>query len=499
MKTLGFVLITAGIAIILFFGFADALSIGQSKELGAAQILGIDFGVLLVCIGIGFFFVDWSGRLDLRRHFRSALDYILGLPPGVWILITFLALYVLFFLFPVFFSKIRIQYFVKYIPDAWVTHIGFDLDMTLGRVGRWLTTKQSPYADLYYYPPITLLIFAPLLIFGYPAYYKISTVITLLSYILSTGIIPYLIIPRRNNGLLLLFFITGLFSYGFQFELERGQYNVITLAICLLAIYLFHYQPKLRFFSYILFSLAIQLKLYPVIFTVMFISDWRDWKNNVKRIAGLGILNFLLLFVLGYQLFIDFVRNITGTQLDFQSSRLEDLSIKGFVYNLTSDGFGLIPINQLPRLAGFAPTIEKIILIICGLCLLSVIIHAYLRKVNGLNPYLLGICALEALIVPSASVDYKLPLIIGPVALIFCGLPVVQDKYKKIASVIVIILASAAYWMTLYPFTIKPYLIARNFLALFVLLISTTLLYFLTGGTFETKGVAAEADSPVVP
>jgi hypothetical protein len=491
VKKPGFVLIATGIVSILCFVFADTLSLGQSKELGAAQILGIDFGVVLVLIGIGLFTVGWDGKLDVGKRVRSGLAYILGLPPTVWIVITFLTMYVLFFIFPVFFSKIKIQYFVKFIPDAWVTHIGFDLDMTLGRVSRWLTTKQSPYADAYYYPPITLLIFAPLLVFGYPVYYKISTIITLLSYFVSTGLIPFLISPKRNYNLVLLFFIAGLFSYGFQFELERGQYNVITFAICLLAIYLFHYHPKFRYFSYILFSLSVQLKLYPVIFTVMFITDWRDWKNNVKRIAGLGIFNFSLLFILGYQMFIDFVRNITGTQLDFQSSRLEDLSIKGFVYNLTGDGFGLIPANRLTHLADYATLIENAILVVCGLCLISVIIHAYVHKLNGLNPYLLGICTVEALIVPSASVDYKLPLIIAPIALIFCGLPTIYNPYKNFISAAIVIIASIAFWITLYPFTIKPYPIARNFPALFIILISITLLYFLTSGKFESN-VAGE-------
>ena len=58
-------------------------------------------------------------------------------------------------------------------------------------------------------------------------------------------------------------FVTGLTSHGLQFELERGQFNVVAISLCLLAVYIFHYQVKYRHFGYLLFLVAVQLKVYP--------------------------------------------------------------------------------------------------------------------------------------------------------------------------------------------------------------------------------------------
>jgi len=82
------------------------------------------------------------------------------------------------------------------------------------------------------------------------------------------------------------------------------------------------------------------------------------------------------------------------------------------------------------------------------------------------------------LIIPSASVDYKLPLLVAPLAITLSSLPMLQSGKRKIASALLIVVTSIAYWSTLYPFNIKPYIISRNFPALFVLLVSITILSF---------------------
>ncbi len=439
-------------------------------------------GVGLILLGVGLLTWKQTGNPVGSVNPLSLLRRVLDLPPIFWVVISFVAVYLFLFVSPMFFSKPSINYFTKYIPDAYVTHIGFDIDMTMGRVGRWLATGNSPYQDLYFYSPVTLILFAPLLILGYPAYYKLSTIVTVIAFIASSLILPLFLSRKKNLAILLLLFLSGLFSYGFQFELERGQYNVITFALALFAIYLFHYHERLWFYAYLFFSLAIQLKIYPVFLIVMFIRDWRDWKNNLKRIAGLAFINFALLFVLGYRLFLDFVRNLTGVQLDFQSSRREDLSIKGFVLDLTTDIF--------PSLAQHTALIEGLFLALFVLCLVAVIIADYRRKRRGWNPHLLLIASIGMLIIPSASVDYKLPLLIAPLAILLSDLESAKMMVRKIISVILVLIASTAYWLTLYPFTVKPFLLSRNFPALFILLLSVTALYFITANSTNNSEIA---------
>lgn len=486
MKRINIASIIIGLVIIIAFAFADFIGLGDGRVIGAAQLLGIQLGAMLVIIGIGFLTVDWSENLPVKTRVSNLFKRILDFSPTVWVIITFLALYVLFFIFPVFFAKLKIQYFVKYIPYEWVTYIGNDIVWTVDRISNWLLYNQSPHTS-FFYPPLTTLLFSPLIILGYPGYYKLIVIITLLSFFVATLLVPISIRSRENYALILLLFVAGLFSYGFQFELDRGQFNLIAFSACILAIYIFHYQNKYRYFAYLLFSLSINLKMYPVIFIVMFIKDWRDWKNNLKRILGLGAFNFSLLFILGYQTFIGFVQNLTSAQLSFVSSRREDLSIKGFVYNLTTDGFGLFSPDILPQLKQFSGLFEILFLALFGLCILSIIIYAYIKNQKGLNPYLLVVCTIGALIIPSASVDYKLPMLIAPMAITLSNLPSIIGRKKKSITIAIIIIASMAFWSTFYPFTIKPYVLSKNFPALMVILISITTMHFLIPYTIEDR------------
>ncbi len=384
-----------------------------------------------------------------------------------------------------FFSKIKIQYFNKYIPDAWTSRIGFDIETTVTHIGDWLTKGDSPYLDgIIPYTPLTLAIFTPFLILGYPGYYKLLTVITIFSYILATFLIPLFISSKKDYGFLILFGIMGLFSYGFQFELERGQFNMIAFASCLLAIYIFHYHHKFRYFAYLLFSLAVQLKLYPAIFIVMFISNWRDWKNNIRRMIGLGIFNFSLLFVLGYRLFIDFTKQITSRQLNLQSSRFEDISISGFTYYLSEGNLG-IPVQ-------YANLIGKLILALFGVIILTIVIHLYKSKKKGLNPYLLLVCTIGALVIPTASFDYKLPLLVAPMIIMLNSLPKVDNLYRKAMLIGTVIIITTAYWSTLYPYDVKSPILVRNSPALLTILFAITIMYFLLNGSVENINIKAE-------
>jgi hypothetical protein len=397
---------------------------------------------------------------------------------------------------PVFFSKIQIQYLTKYIPDAYITHIGFDIEAIVSRIENWLTNNQSPYSDGFIaYPPLTVAIFAPLSILGYPAYFKLMVGITLLAYFVSGLIIQLLVISKNNRTLLLLFFITGLFSYGLQFEQERGQFNLITFTICLVAIYIFHYHQKYRFFAYLLFSLSLQLKIYPIFFIFMLVDNWRDWQSIIKRFLGLGIFNFLLLFVLGRDIFFNFLYVIRAYQFEYQSTRVENLSIKGFMHYLSTDSVQAV----LPLSAQAIRSIELFFMLLLILCFVFVIGRAIKNNEKGLNPYLLLISTITALIIPSVSNDYKLSFLIAPITLLFCSLPEIIDPKKKAYSIVLVILASLAYWTTLFPAKVKPEFLGRNFPALIVILVSITILQFLAPfalhGNVEISNTDREADT----
>ena len=475
MRKVAFALIGIGLLLITFSVWADHLGLGGDNGIGATQLLGIQAGVVIVLLAIGLMSIEWDGKIEFKGKFQ--LRDVLNVPTLYWVLATFLITYAFFFLLPVFFSRLHIHYLTKYIPDAFITHIGFDIQAIVSRIDNWLRTGQSPYADGFIaYPPLTIAMFATFSIIGYPAYFRLIVSITVFAYLIAALLIPGLMFSKRNRTLLLLFFITGLFSYGLQFEQERGQFNLIAITFCLLAIYIFHFHHKYRYFAYLLFSLSIQLKVYPVFFIVMFINDWRNWRSVVKRFLGLGLINFALLFILGRKLFLDFVNTITNYQL-LQSSRYENLSIKGFAYYLSNDVFATT--SSMARVA------ETFFWLLFALCFLAVVGYALLKNSGGVNPYLLLLCTLAALIIPSVSNDYKLTILIVPMALVFGCLPEINDFKKKVFSILLVILTSLAYWTTLYPATVKPEFLSRNFPALMVILISVTILNFLAPYTYE--------------
>jgi len=485
MKKLAIIFIALGALLAAIFFFIDR------DGLGAAQILGIETGALLIMLGVGFLTLDTPPKL----HLRSIGQKLLALPPAVWVVASLLAMYLAFFISPLLFSKPTIHYFEKYIPDAWVTRIGFDAEQTVTHIQTWLTDGTSPYEDgIVPYSPLALLVFAPLVILGYPAYFKLLTLVSIACFILAALLIALWLRQSQNvvaserspaseatpSTLILLFFITGLFSYGFQFELERGQFNIIAFAACLLAIYVFHVHHKFRYFAYVLFSFAIQLKLYPVIFIFMFIRDWRDWKNNLKRFVGLGLANIALLFVAGYDLGMQYITKMVNRQGGFVSSRVEDLSISGFVYHLTTDGFGLFSSETSSQLAKYSGLISTVLLLIFLISLFAIVRDAYRKNPPGVNFSLLTVCTLGALFIPAGSFDYKLPILAAPLALFLTNLTWPESVSKRITSITLIILLSLAYWSMLAPFTVKPQLIAGNFPALFVILLCVTSLHFLT-------------------
>jgi hypothetical protein len=478
MRKVGVGIVATGLLLITVFSLADWIGLGKGGGIQAAQLLGIEVGTVILLIGIGSFTVKWEARPDWRNLPRAALDLVLDLPPFVWVIVSFLLAYVLFFAIPVFLnSDHQIQYVFKYIPDA-SGQIGFDIRAILERIENWLVGHQSPYADKFVgYPPLALVLFAPLLVIGYPAYFTLLSILTLASAIIAALVIPLLILPKRDYFLPLFLFCAGLFSYGLQFELERGQFNMIAFALCLSAIYIFHYHEKFRFFAYALFCISVQLKIYPVFFVLLFIKDWRDWKNNILRMLGLGLVNFSLLFVLGYKIFLDFLGTLSTYQLDYQSSRYENISIKAFAYYLSGGQAG----------AG-ARSLELLFLLLFGLCLFSVIAHACWKRESGFNPTLLAICTLGALIIPSVSNDYKLPLLTAPLSLAVSAVPALGGRLRKGLLALLVTVASFAYWMVQYPYRVKPEFLIRNFPALLVILVSLTALYFLGRGQTKETG-----------
>jgi len=245
----------------------------------------------------------------------------------------------------------------------------------------------------------------------------------------------------------------------------------------MLAVYVYHSREDLDYLAYLLFSIGLQMKIYPAILIVMFVKDWRDWKGNIKRMAGLLLFNMALLFILGPGLFRDFLGAVRSQQA-FENPSLESHALKGYFSYLVSDGSKFLEPRTLAMIRQYQGQIELLLLAVLGLCLLSVLLSLYLQRKTGLNASLLVICTICAMVIPSISNNYKLPILIAPMAILWGSMTLPARGWKKVLSILLITITSVAYWSIQYPPTNKPEFLRHNFPALFVIAIVTTVLTF---------------------
>jgi hypothetical protein len=397
----------------------------------------------------------------------------------MWVLLGFLISYLLFFIQPIFFSSKAMQ-FPKYLPQE--ETIGVDLQQTL-----WFS--KSFFVARHFigdYTPFTDVLFAPLHKLQFLDAYKVITLFSLSSYMIITLIIPLLMCETRNIASLpSLIFITGLFSYGFQFELERGQFNCIAFCFCLVAIWIYHYHYKYRCLAYILFIISVQLKIYPLIFIVMLIRNWQDWRGNIKRLVIFATVNFAALFLFGPTAFIDFLK-ATTTNIQNPGIRFHNHSLSAFV-TLASD---FASTQGWTWVKLFVGSTQLIFLALIGVCIFLIILQTYRQKQNDMNPLLLLACTIGALVIPSVSYDYTLSILAAPVAIVFLNSRFLENEnatHRKILSIVLLLIYSFAYSSTLFPSTNKSSILQSNFPALFTMLVVITIFTMIVKPSLKPK------------
>jgi len=399
---------------------------------------------------------------------RDLLRNILESTFFTWVLLGFLISYLLFFLRPIFLNT-PVMRFPKYVPAG--SSIGGDLKQMLSYSHAWLILHQTPYIGNNLYPPLATLLFTPLLIVKFSWAYKLITFVNVLCYILITLIIPMRMVKEGSiSASLLLVIGTGLFSYGFQFELERGQFNIIAMTFCFLAICIYHSHVKYRYLAYALFTLSVQLKIYPIIFIIMLIKDWRDWKTNLKKFFALIAVNLALFFVLGPVIFLDFINSLKAQMINPYIWK-GNHSIRSFILwasNIATQHGWTWP-NK------YSGWIQLALLVLVVVCIGLIMLQDYRRDVHDVNSYLLLACTLGAMLIPSVSHDYKLSILAAPIAILFHELSSTSKTSlpprQKVVSIGLVFVLSLAYSSTLFSYTNKPLIVQNNFPTLLAMLL----------------------------
>lgn len=399
---------------------------------------------------------------------------ILNIRQIYWILLGFTISYLYFFIFPIFLAQQQMQ-FPIYIPKGEI--VGMDLSTVLSFTRSWFIDKHYVGS----YPPFFRLFFAPLTLLSFSWAYRLLSLLTLITFAGSVFIFPLLIESnRRISPLLILTTVTGFLSYGLQFELERGQFNVIAVFLCFLSIWIFYYHSKYSNLALVLFTISVHLKIFPLIFIVMFIRDWKDRRQNLKTLLIFSITNIIFLMILGPKVLISFVAGIIDYSKDYQVWAINH-SAFSFI-----EWFIKISIENGNRFFGQISSIamlQKIILILVISLFLLVLMKSYSRTHIGINPGLLVACTISALLIPSVSHDYTLVLLPGPVA-IFLGSEEYWGKsgtpLLRVLIIVFLTIFSTLYASTLFSYATKPMLLQNNFISLFLMLVIITILSFVT-------------------
>jgi hypothetical protein len=183
-------------------------------------------------------------------------------------------------------------------------------------------------------------------------------------------------------------------------------------------------------------------------------------------------------------MFLDFYRSVTS-HLSLESSWIGNHSIKAFVYNLSISGFGVLSKDSMEFVQYYSREIELILLVFYGICLLAVIWNLYNHNEKNPSFYLLLICTIGSMIIPSYSQDYTLPILVTPMLLALSSTEITSKGWRKILATFLVVLSSAAYSSLLFPFKAKPDYLSNGFPALFTILISMTALYFVKGNEID--------------
>jgi hypothetical protein len=161
------------------------------------------------------------------------------------------------------------------------------------------------------WPPLTLLVGLPFTLVEFSTAYVIHVALVtvaavgsaILSAVLAIKVLPPDSLPRETGlrgggidvqslGVVFAFWLIT--SYGFMYELERGNVNLYALVFSLLAVWSAVRLPRSPWWPAAALAVAINLKLYPAILVVLLF-----WRYRLRAVVPVLVTNAVLLLVAG--------------------------------------------------------------------------------------------------------------------------------------------------------------------------------------------------------
>lgn len=326
-----------------------------------------------------------------------------------FVVIPFVITYLLYYFVPVFLNSANQMQFPIFVPKF--DPIGIDLRWIWQIEKDWVASGFIyPEKGAEHFPPAILLFFLWCGKLGFQTTYKVFSAITLTLYLVTAIGIPYLIVKKcsldRNLWLISIpFALVGLSAYGFQFEVERGQWNLLACCFAIWGVYLYWSGGNIaRGFAIGLISVAIQLKLYPAIYVLAFFACRKNFKDGLKTVAMIAFINIGLLFIFGmdgFYLFFDAIISI-GKRTSYGVAQT---SIGAFLWLMARD---------YPNYLFLAKAVFGLYFILLAYTIYLQVVEYPAQGQEIVS--LLYVLTIVGLIVPAHSNDYKLsvmPLILS--------------------------------------------------------------------------------------
>jgi hypothetical protein len=352
---------------------------------------------------------------------------------------------------------------------------GFDLQIFVEASSRMVHGENPLHAN-YNSPPFTALFYYPFTWLDFKTAFAVNFSFVIAANLLFFGLLVDLLrrVTQRDVSrstpdplVLPLLALTALFciqfqfrSYGFEFALERGNYDSFALLATGAGIYFALLNPQSIWLPLICFSLATHLKVYPALFLILLFL-YRGKRVLLPMLA----LNIALLFCFGFRRGIEF---LIGLYRYSHSAYLWKFNHSAFSFS----------VQFFERLfpSGLGPGVIHIIsmFVLVGVPV-ALWVHGIVRLRDSANFPRTGIliAALSMPLfsfIPSVSHDYKLVIQILPlfIGIFYFSLAYLQSGNWRSLSGIVLILLCAALLARSTRFPNFPFL-DNKYLALLLL------------------------------
>jgi hypothetical protein len=263
-----------------------------------------------------------------------------------------------------------------------------------------------------------------------------------------------------------------------QFELERGQFNVLTLLLVITGIWIYHKYPSFRLLAFALWIAATQIKLYPAVFLLMFFSQWNHWRENARTLLLLGFLNIAAFMVLGYKVFLQFVDAVITESRNplwlLPDKQPINHSIHAFIDKLAKNNDNELPAKLAGWLSYSGSWVGIILLAVIVVCSVVILVRTLQNRPNLLHADALMLLILLCFLLPSTSLDYKLVLLAPGLSVVFANRTTPEIRWQKVLFIGLAVLMSAAYSLTLVPYRYRSGLLLTAFPMLFIMLLCLT-------------------------